>query len=84
MLFSLPNKQMVLQASFKKMLFAFFIGIAVFLISPDKINAMLIFTFLPISIMGTSNIEYSQSKLHQEIVLGLFILAGFVTFFTQL
>jgi hypothetical protein len=84
MIFTLSNKPMILQVSFKKMIFGFFIGVIVFLISINKSNAMLVFTFLPLAILCTNNIEYSQSKTYQEIVLALFILAGFFSFFWQL
>ncbi|HPW97453.1 MAG TPA: DUF6427 family protein [Flavobacterium sp.] len=84
MIFTLSNKPMILQASYKKMIFGFFIGVIVFLISINKSNAMLVFTFLPLAILCTNNIEYSQNKTYQEIVLGLFILFGFFSFFSQL
>jgi len=84
MIFSVTNKPLILQASFKKMIFAFFIGIVVFLISPEKNSTILVFTFMPLSIMATSNIEYSQSKMYQEIVSALFIILGFFCFFSQL
>ncbi len=84
MVFTLPNKPMILQASYKKMIFGFFIGVVVFLISINKSNAMLVFTFLPLSILCTNNIEYSKNKTYQEIILALFILAGFLSYFSQL
>lgn len=84
MVFTLSNKPMILQASYKKMIFGFFIGVIVFLISINKSNAMLVFTFLPLSILCTNNIEYSKNKTYQEIVLALFILAGFFSYFSQL
>ena len=84
MIFSVTNKPLILQASFKKMIFAFLIGIVVFLISPEKNNTILVFTFMPISVMATSNIEYSQSKIYQEIVSSLFIILAFFCFFSQL
>ena len=84
MIFSVTNKPLILQASFKKMIFAFFIGIVVFLISPEKSSTILVFTFMPLSIMAPSNIEYSQSKMYQEIVSALFIILGFFCFFSQL
>ncbi|WNM19684.1 DUF6427 family protein [Flavobacterium capsici] len=84
MIFTLSNKPMILQASYKKMIFGFMIGVVVFLISINKSNAMLVFTFLPLSILCTNNIEYSQNKTYQEIVLALFIAAGFFSFFSQL
>lgn len=84
LIFSLTNKPLILQASYKKMIFALLIGVTIFLISPDKNNEMLIFTFMPLSVMCTTNIEYSQSKMYQEIVLLLLILGCFFSYFSQL
>ncbi|UPT72006.1 MAG: DUF6427 family protein [Flavobacterium sp. JAD_PAG50586_2] len=84
MIFSLPHKPLILQASYKKMIFGFLIGVTIFLISPEKNNTTLIFTFMPLSVMCTTNIEYSQSKMYQEIVLLLMMIGCFFSFFTQL
>ena len=84
LVFSLTNKPMILQASYKKMIFGFLIGVTIFLISPEKNNSMLLFTFMPLSVMCTTNIEYSQNKMYQEIVLSLLILGGFFSFISQL
>ena len=84
MIFSLTNKPLILQASYMKMIFGFLIGVTIFLISPEKNNATLIFTFFPLSVMSTTNIEYSQSQMYQESVLLLLIIGCFVCFFTQL
>lgn len=84
LILSLTNKPLILQASYKKMIFGFLIGVTIFLISPEKNNTTLIFTFMPLSVMATTNIEYSQSQMYQEIVL-LIITAGcFLCFFSQL
>jgi len=82
--FSLTSKPLNLQASYKKLLFAFVIGVAIFLLSPNKNSDILVFTFFPLSVMATNAIEYSQSKLKSEILLGVSILAGFFCFFSQL
>ncbi len=84
MILSLTNRPMILQASYKKMIFAFLIGLVVFLISPDKNNGMLLFTFMPLSVMCTSNIENSQNKMYQEIVLALVLFGSMFIFFAQL
>jgi hypothetical protein len=84
LVFSLTNKPLILQASYKKMIFGLLIGIIVFLISPDKNNEMLVFTFMPLSVICTTNIEYSQSKMYQEIVLFLLITGCLFSFFSQL
>lgn len=84
MIFSLTNRPLMLQASYKKMIFGVFIGLAVFLISPNKDNAILLFTFFPLAIMGTNTIEYSQSKIYQEIVLSILLMGSVFAFFFQL
>jgi len=84
MMFSLTNRPLILQASYKKMIFGFLIGSTVFVLSPEKNNAMLLFTFFPLAEMTTNNIEYSQNKMYQEIVLLLLIAGSFFAFFAQL
>ena len=84
MIFTLTNKPLILQASYKKMIFGFLIGVTIFLISPEKNSAMLLFTFMPLSVMCTTNIEYSQSQMYQEIVLLLLIVGCFSSYFFQL
>lgn len=84
MIFTLGNKPLVLQASYKKMIFSFFVGIVIFLFSPEKSNAILVFTFLPLSVLCTNNIEYSQNKTYQEIVLFTVAIATITCFFFQL
>ncbi len=84
MIFTLGNKPLVLQASYKKMIFSFFVGIVIFLFSPEKSNAILVFTFLPLSVLSTNNIEYSHNKTYQEIVLFTVAIATITCFFFQL
>ena len=82
--FSINNKPLNLQASYKKVLFAAFFGIIIFLISDNKSNEILVFTFLPIAIIATSTIEYLQNKIQQEIILFISIACGLFCFFSQL
>jgi hypothetical protein len=81
---SLPSKPLLLNSSFKKVITAFFIGIIIFAISPNKSNDLLIFTIAPLSIMATSHIEVKQLQLKQELVLGVLILCSLFAFFSQL
>jgi len=83
-IFTLTNKPLNLQASYKKMIFAFIIGVSIYIISPNKNNDILVFTFLPLSIMATNTIEYSQNNLKNELILGVSILGAFFCFFSQL
>ena len=83
-LFTLTNKPLNLQASYKKVLLAFFIGIAIFFISANKSNEVLVYTFLPMAIMATNTVEYLQNKIQQEIILFISIICGVFCFFSQL
>lgn len=82
--FSLTNKPLNLQASYKKVLFAVFISIVIFILSTNKSSEVLVYTFLPMSIMATNMIEYLQNKIQQEIILFVSIAAALFCFFTQL
>ncbi len=82
--FSLTSRPLVLQGSYKKIVVNFIIGIAIYVISPEKNNAVLIFTFFPMAVMATNNLEYSQNKLYREIVLALSILLTAGVFVLQL
>ncbi|MBC7525219.1 MAG: hypothetical protein H7239_12370 [Flavobacterium sp.] len=84
MVFSITNRPLNLQASYKKIFFCFLIGLIIFFISTNKSNQILIFTFFPMCIFATNTIEYSQSKLQQEIILTITILLSFTSFFLQL
>ena len=83
-IFSIPNKPLNLQASYKKIIFGFLIGISIYVLSTNKSNDLLLFTFLPLSIMATNSIEYSNNRIMQEVILALFIIAGVFCYVTQL
>lgn len=83
-IFSINNKPLNLQASYKKLLFAVLFGIVIFLISTNKSSEILVFTFLPIAIIATNTIEYMQNKIQQEIIVFISIACGLFCFFSQL
>ncbi len=80
---TLSNKPLLLQTSFKKIIASFFIGIVIFVISTNKSNDLLLFTFAPLAMIATSHIEIKQLKVKQEIVLTVLILCSFFSFFSQ-
>jgi hypothetical protein len=84
MFVSLSNKPLIVHTSFKKIITSFFIGIAIFLISANKSNDLLVFTIAPLAIMATSHIEAKQLKLKQEMVLFVLIACSLFAFFSQL
>ena len=84
MLFSLSSKPLILNSSFKKIIFSFFIGILIFAMTSNKSNAVLVYTIAPLSIMATSHIELKQLLIKKELVLGVLILCSLFAFFSQL
>jgi hypothetical protein len=81
---SLSSRPLVLLSSYKKVITSFFIGILVFVLSANKSNEVLVFTFTPLAIMTTAHIEISQPKLKEEIVLFVLIACSLYAFLIQL
>ena len=84
MLATLSSRPLVLLSSYKKVIASFFIGILVFVLSANKSNEVLVFTFAPLAIMATAHIEISQPKLKEEIVIFVLMACSLFTFFSQL
>lgn len=82
--FSLTSRPLNLQGSYKKIIFAFITGIVLFLISPQKSNEILVFTFFPLAVMMTNFVEYSQNKINKEMVLYVTTIVALFNFFMQL
>ena len=84
-LFFLISKQhLSSQIILKKMMFCFGIGVAVFLLSNHKNNALLVFTFYPLAIIATLAVEVEKNKLLNEIILFTTFALSILTFTTQL
>lgn len=84
MVLMLQRKSLNMQASYKKIILGYLIGLVVFFISPDKDNSSLIFTFVPVSIMLTNYLETIEKYWIKETILGTIILASVITFILQL
>ncbi|TDE31531.1 hypothetical protein E0I61_02195 [Flavobacterium ranwuense] len=81
---TLSNRPQLLHTSFKKIIASFFIGVLIFLISANKSNDLLLFTFAPLAMMATSHIEIPQEKLNQELVMYVLTACSLFAFFSQL
>lgn len=84
MFLTLSSRPLVLLSSFKKIIASFFIGVLVFVLSAEKSNSLLVFTFAPLSMMATAHIELSKPQLKEEIVLYVALVCSLFTFFSQL
>lgn len=81
---TLSNRPQILHNSYKKIVAYFFIAVAVFIISPDKSNDLLLLSIAPLTMMAASHVEYVQQKLNNEIVFYVLTLCSLFTFFSQL
>jgi hypothetical protein len=81
---TISHRPLLLHTSFKKIIVSFFIGVLIFVVSPNKSNDLLVFTFAPMAIMATSHIEIAQLKLKQEMVLFVLMVCSLFAFFSQL
>ncbi|RWX00049.1 DUF6427 family protein [Flavobacterium cerinum] len=83
-IFSITNKPLNLQSSHKKIIYSFLIGVTIYVLSTDKNNSFLAFTFAPLAIMGANYFESQENNWFKEVLLGLIVLiAGFI-FISQL
>lgn len=80
----LSKRPLILHTRIKKIITFFFIGVIVFLVSPNKTNDLLIFTLAPLAMIATNQIEIVQVKLQKEIVLYVLIACSLFAFFSQL
>ena len=81
---AVPSKPLNMQSSYKKIIVAFILGAVVFLISSDKNNSMLIFTFAPVAIMATNQLEVMQVNWMKEAIAYVIVGCSLLTFFSQL
>jgi len=84
MIYTLSNRPVQLQSSYKQIVFSFFIGVIIFLISPVKSNDLLVYTIAPLAFMGTAVIEYKPPTVKEDVILAVVIALGMFLFFLQL
>ena len=84
MLITFPHRPLILHTSYKTIISFLIIGVLIFVISSNKSNDLLLFTFAPLSIMASAHIEMKQEKLKQEMVLFVLIACSLFAFFSQL
>ena len=81
---TISNRPIILHSTYKKIIAAFFIGILVFVFSPNKSNEMLIFTFTPLAFAMTIFVETPQSKAKTELFFLAVVGCSLFAFFSQL
>lgn len=83
-IFSITSKPLNLQSSHKKIIYSFLIGVGIYVLSANKNNSFLVFTFAPLAIMGANFFESQENKWFKEVVLGLIVLIAIFLFASQL
>lgn len=83
-LFAIPSKPYNMQSTYKKMILSVLIGIAIFVLSADKNNGVLLFTFFPLAILGANYIETIPQNWRVEANVFSVLLIGVVSFVVQL
>ena len=83
-IFSITSKPLNLQSSHKKIIYSFLIGVAIYVLSSNKNNSFLAFTFAPMAIMGANYFESQENKWFKEIALGLIVTIALILFVSQL
>lgn len=78
------SKPLILINSYKKIIIAFFIGVTIYIVSSEKSNNILIYTFMPLSVMATGFFENMKIKWYGEITAILIVSLSFLSFFLQL
>lgn len=81
---SISSKPLNLQSSHKKILFSFLIGVAIYVLSDDKNNSFLAFTFAPLAIMGANYLEAQQNNWFKEAVAIIITAIAIALFLMQL
>ena len=84
MLFSIANRPLIIQATFKKLVLTLIISLVVFVISANKSNDLLLLSFFPLAAIATSFIEYNKNTNQKEIVLFSCLIMALTAYFLQL
>jgi len=76
---SITSKPLNLQASHKKVLYSFLVGVGIYILSSGKNNSFLAFTFAPMAIMGANYIESQENKwVREAVITGILAIAVFI------
>ena len=78
------NKPLNQQATYKKILFAFILGLLIYILSSNKNNSYLIFCLAPLSVLGANFIERIKTNWMKEITLYLLVAVSITLFLMQL
>ncbi|CAM3563899.1 DUF6427 domain-containing protein [Flavobacterium gelidilacus] len=78
------NKPLNQQSTYKKILFAFLLGVLIYVLSDHKNNSYLIFSLAPLAILGANFIETIKTIWMKETTLYLLVFVSITMFLLQL
>jgi hypothetical protein len=78
------NKPLNMQSSYKQVYFAFLLAVGIYILSTNKSNDLLIYTFAPLAILGANMFEKMKNSIYKEVSLYLMLAVGLFFFFVQL
>lgn len=83
-LLTIGSKPLNMQSSYKKVFFSFLLGVLIYVLSADKNNSCLAFSFAPLAIMGANFVENLETKLLKEITLITLVVLALLFFVSSL
>ena len=84
LLLILPSKPLNQKAAYKQTIAAFIIGLSIFILSANKSNDILLFSFFPLTIIATSDFEHYSQSIRVNSIATVVIILALICFFTQL
>ncbi|MDM1348013.1 hypothetical protein HX017_10305 [Myroides marinus] len=66
---TVSSKPFNMQGTYKKIILSFLIGVAIYIVSADKNNGTLLFTFFPLAVLGANYIESIPQRWRREAVV---------------
>lgn len=81
---AIKSKPFNMQNTYKKIVLSFLIGAAIYVISADKSNGLLLFTFFPLAILGANYIESIPQRWRKEANVYSIFLIGLFFYCMQL
>lgn len=83
-IFDYQNKPLNMQSSYKQVYFAFILASGIYLLSNNKSNDLLIYSFAPLSILGANMFEKMEDNKFKDGFLFLLLVVGIVFYVLQL
>lgn len=82
--FEINNKPLNLQGTYKKVVLMFVLAVLIYVLSNHKNNSFLIYSFVPLSILGANFIEKIQTYWMKEVTIYILIGITVILFSLQL